>query len=119
MDEILGLVRLPGQQQRLFLLPQDPNQLHVVTCLGGCEAKAETPCASPVSLGCAQQHWGPARRGGCVSTHVQVFQKCRSLCRDRKIKSVGGMRSEQQALDKTQMMHFPTVLPNPVIWWQF
>lgn len=76
VSEILALVTLPGQQQGLFLLPRDQISC---TCLGGCESKAETPCACSGSLGCAQQLWGPAGRGGCVSA-LCTFSRSVVLC---------------------------------------
>lgn len=118
MNEILGLVALPGQQQRVFLLPQDPNQLHMVTCLGGCEAKAERHSGPPLSLWDVLSSAGALQGEGAVSQPTCRFSRGVILCVVTE-KSVGDTRSEQHALDKTQLMHFPTVLPNPVIWWQF
>lgn len=80
MDEILGLVRLPGQQQRLFLLPQDPNQLHVVTCLGGCEAKAERHPVPPQSLWAVPSSTGALQGEGAVSQPMCRFSRSVVLC---------------------------------------
>lgn len=79
-NEILGLVALPGQQQRVFLLPQDPNQLHMVTCLGGCEAKAERHSGPPLSLWDVLSSAGALQGEGAVSQPTCRFSRGVILC---------------------------------------